>query len=178
MNGCSSRVTTNLRMSGEIAARCGRLAERTSSHGDRADRLKPTNVLSKRDSYQRRGHLTVCKVAFYRLTLPRTRTKLTDPRIHPDFETTRCARSDRFILSRRAQHSLGTCKRTHARVVTLRRCATRPAMAAIDSVGPVLPTKIAKCIVIPRRVHSCPAHARNNSSRQGRVHKKNLFGAL
>jgi hypothetical protein len=58
-------------MFGEIAARCGRRAERTPAYSDRADRLKPNIVFSKRDSYQRREHLTVCKVAFYRLTLPR-----------------------------------------------------------------------------------------------------------
>ena len=60
-------------MFGEIAARCGRREERTPAYSDRADRLKPNIVFSKRDSYQRREHLTVCKVAFYRLTLPRTR---------------------------------------------------------------------------------------------------------
>jgi len=65
---------TILRMFGGIAARCGRRAERTLPYecSDRADRLKPNIVFSKRDSYQRRGHLTVCKVAFFRLTLPRT----------------------------------------------------------------------------------------------------------
>ena len=71
MNGCPSRVLTILRMFGEIAARSGRRAERTAAYSDRADRLKPNIVFSKRDSYQRRGHLTVCKVAFFRLTLPR-----------------------------------------------------------------------------------------------------------
>ena len=60
-------------MFGEIAARSGRRAERTPADSDRADRLKPNIVFSNRDSSQRRGHLTVCKVAFYRLTLPRTR---------------------------------------------------------------------------------------------------------
>jgi len=38
----------------------------------RADRLNPNIVFSKRDSYQRRGHLTVSEVGSYRLTLPRT----------------------------------------------------------------------------------------------------------
>ena len=70
MNGCPSRVTTILRMSGEIAAICGRRAERTAACSDGADRLKPNIVRSKRDSNQRRGHLTVCKVALHRLTLP------------------------------------------------------------------------------------------------------------
>ena len=42
---------------------------------DRADRLNPNIIVfSKRDSYQRRGHLTVSKVESCRLTLPRTRT--------------------------------------------------------------------------------------------------------
>jgi len=59
-------------MFGEIAARSGRRAELTAAYIDRADRLKPNIVFSKRDSNQRRGHLTVCKVAVFRLTLPRT----------------------------------------------------------------------------------------------------------
>ena len=42
------------------------------AYSDRADCLKPNIVFSKRDSYQRRGHLTVCKVVFFRLTLPRS----------------------------------------------------------------------------------------------------------
>jgi len=71
VNGYPSRVMTILRMLGGIAARCGRRAERTPTYSDRADRLKQNIVLSKRDSYQRRGHLTVCKVASYMLTLPR-----------------------------------------------------------------------------------------------------------
>ena len=73
VNGCPSRVLAILRMFGEIAARSGRRAERTPADSDRADRLKPNIVFSDRDSFQRRGHLTVCKVAFYRLTLSRTR---------------------------------------------------------------------------------------------------------
>ena len=72
VNGCLSRVMTILRMVGGIAARCGRRAERTPTCSDRADRLKPNIVFSNRDSYQRRGHSTLCKVASYRLTLPRT----------------------------------------------------------------------------------------------------------
>ena len=71
VNGCPSRVLAILRMIGEIAARSGRRAERTPADSDRADRLKPNIVFLNRDSFQRRGHLTVCKVAFYRLTLPR-----------------------------------------------------------------------------------------------------------
>jgi hypothetical protein len=59
-------------MFGGIAARCGRRAERTPTCSDRADRLRPNIVFSNRDSYQRRGHVTVCKVASYRLTMPRT----------------------------------------------------------------------------------------------------------
>jgi len=59
-------------MFGEIAVRSGRRAERTGAHSDRADRLNPNIVFSKRDSYQRRGHLTVSEVESYRLTLPRT----------------------------------------------------------------------------------------------------------
>jgi len=47
----------------------------TAAHSDCADRLKPNIVFSKRDSYQRRGSLTVCKVESYILTLPR--------RMHP-----------------------------------------------------------------------------------------------
>jgi len=75
MNGAPSRFSTILRMFGEIAARCGRRAERSDTNSDRADRLKPNIVFSKRDSYQRREHLTVCKVASYRLTLPRTQNR-------------------------------------------------------------------------------------------------------
>jgi len=82
VNGCQSRVMTILRMLGRIAARCGRCARLTGAYSDRADRLKPNIVFSKRDSYQRRGHLTVSKVGSYRLTLPRTR--LTNPRTHPE----------------------------------------------------------------------------------------------
>ena len=62
-------------MFGGIVARCGGCAERTGACSDRVDRLKPNIVISKRGSYQRRGHLTICKVASYRLTLPRTRTR-------------------------------------------------------------------------------------------------------
>ena len=72
MNGCQSRVLAILRVFGEIAARSGRRARLTAAHSDGADRLKPNIVFSKRDSYQRREHLTVCKVESYRLTLPRT----------------------------------------------------------------------------------------------------------
>jgi hypothetical protein len=79
VNGCPSRVMTILRMLGGNAARCGRRAERTPANSDRADRLKPNIVFPKRDSYQRRGHLTVSKVASYRLTLPRTRLTKTRP---------------------------------------------------------------------------------------------------
>ena len=53
-------------------ARWNRRARLTAAHSNRADRLKPNIVFSKRDSYQRRGHLTVSKVESYRLTLPRT----------------------------------------------------------------------------------------------------------
>jgi hypothetical protein len=60
-------------MFGEIGARCGRRADRSATYSDRADRLNPNIVFSKRDSYQRREHLTVSKVESYRLTLPRTR---------------------------------------------------------------------------------------------------------
>jgi len=59
-------------MFGEIAAESGRRAERTGAYSDRADRLKPNIVFSKRDSYQRRGHSTVSKVESYMLTLPRS----------------------------------------------------------------------------------------------------------
>ena len=58
-------------MFGEIAARSGLRARLTAADSYRADRLKPNIVFSKRDSYQRREHLTVCKVAVFRLTLPR-----------------------------------------------------------------------------------------------------------
>jgi len=58
-------------MFGEIAARCGRRARLTAANSERADRLNPNIVFSKRDSYQRRGRLTVSEVEFYRLTLPR-----------------------------------------------------------------------------------------------------------
>jgi len=58
-NGRPSRVLTILRMFGGIAARCGRCAQRASAYGDRADRLNPNVVFSKRVSYQRRGHATV-----------------------------------------------------------------------------------------------------------------------
>jgi len=61
-------------MFGEIAARSGRRAERTLADSDRADRLKPKIVFSSRDSFQRRGHLTLSKVALYKLTLPRKQT--------------------------------------------------------------------------------------------------------
>ena len=60
-------------MFGEISARSGRRAERTGAYSDRADRLNPNIVFSKRDSYQRRGHLAVSEVdESYRLTLPRS----------------------------------------------------------------------------------------------------------
>ena len=72
MNGGPSRVLAILRMFGEIAARSGRRAERNPTYSDSADRLKPNIVFSMRDSYQRREHLTVCKVESYRLTLPRS----------------------------------------------------------------------------------------------------------
>jgi len=62
-------------MFGGIAARSGRRVERTPAYSDRADRPNPNIVVSKRDSYQRRGHLTVSEVESYRLTLPRTRTR-------------------------------------------------------------------------------------------------------
>jgi hypothetical protein len=124
-----------------------------------------------RDSYKRRGHLTVSKVELHRLTLPRTR--LTTPRTSIKFENTRRARSDSFLLSRRAQPPLGTGKGTRTRVVALHKCAARPATAAIDSVIPVPPTKIAKCFVMPRRANSFQCHSSSNSSRQGRVHKRN-----
>jgi len=80
-----------------------------------------------------------------------TRTRLTRPVTSREFETTRRARSDSFFLSRTAQPPLGTGKGTRAGVVAIHMCATRPATAAIDSVGPVPPTKIAKCDIIPRR---------------------------
>jgi len=75
VNGGPLRVMAILRMFGEIAARSGRRAERTLACSDRADRLNPNIVFSKRDSYQRRGHLTVSEVESYRLTLPRTSTR-------------------------------------------------------------------------------------------------------
>ena len=68
-------MCTSKHMFGGIVARCGGCAERTPADSDRADRLKPNVVFSKRDSYQRREHLTVCKVESYRLTLPRTRNQ-------------------------------------------------------------------------------------------------------
>jgi hypothetical protein len=67
--------------------------------------------------------------------LGRPVTRLTTPRTHPQFETTHRARSDSFFLPRRAQPPLGTGKGTRARVVALHKRATRPATAAIDSVG-------------------------------------------
>ena len=72
MNGCPSRVLTILRIVGGIAARCGRRAERSATYNDRADRLNPNVEFSKRDSYQRREHLTVSMVGSYGLTLSRT----------------------------------------------------------------------------------------------------------
>jgi len=84
-------------MLGEIAARSGRRARLTAAYSDRADRLNPNIVFSKRDSYQRREHLTVSKVESYRLTLPRTR--LTKPR--PSTEADRVvARSGVRVLGR------------------------------------------------------------------------------
>ena len=74
VNGRPSRVLAILRMFGEFAARSGRRAERTGAYSDRADRLNPNIVFSKRYSYQRRGHLTVSEVESYRLTLPRNVT--------------------------------------------------------------------------------------------------------
>jgi hypothetical protein len=59
------------RIFGVIAARYDRCAERTSAYSDRADRLNPKNVPSKRGSYQRRGQLTVNMVGSCILTLPR-----------------------------------------------------------------------------------------------------------
>jgi len=107
------RVLAILRMFGEIAARSDR-TERTGAYSDRVDRLNPNIVFSKRDSYQRRGHLTVSEVESYRLTLPRTSTstRLTKPRTSTKFESTRRARSDGFLLSRRTQPPLGTGKGT------------------------------------------------------------------
>ena len=52
-----------------------RRARLTAAYSDLADRLNPNIVFFKRDSYQRRGHLTVSKVESYRLTLPRTRIR-------------------------------------------------------------------------------------------------------
>ena len=78
-------------------------------------------------------------------------TRLTKPRNSTKLETSRRARFDCFLLSRRAQPPLITGKGTRTRVVALHRCATRMATAAIDAIGPVPPTKIAKCIIIPRR---------------------------
>jgi len=49
-----------------------RCARRSTAYSDRAKRLNPNIVFSSRDSYQRRGHLTVSNVGSYRLTLPRT----------------------------------------------------------------------------------------------------------
>ena len=65
-------VFWRLRMFGELTARSGRRAERTGAYSDRADRPNPNIVFSQRDSYQRRGHLTVSEVESYRLTLPRS----------------------------------------------------------------------------------------------------------
>jgi len=76
VNGCQSRDLAILRMFDEIATRCGRRARLTAAHSDRADRLNPNIVFSKRDAYQWRGHLTVSEVESHRLTLPRTRTAL------------------------------------------------------------------------------------------------------
>jgi len=59
VNGCQSRVLTILRIFGETATRISRRARLTAAHSDRANRLNPNIVFSKRDSYQRRGHLTV-----------------------------------------------------------------------------------------------------------------------
>jgi len=59
----------------QIALR-GRCARRTAAYSDRAERLIPNLVLSSRDSYQRRRHLTVSKVGTYGLTRPRTSTGL------------------------------------------------------------------------------------------------------
>jgi hypothetical protein len=79
MNGRPSRVLAILRMFGEIAARSGRRAERTGAYSDHADRLNPNVVFSKRNSYQRRGHLTVSEVESYRLTLPRRVNRVRAP---------------------------------------------------------------------------------------------------
>ena len=73
------------------------VAERSATYSDRADRLNPNIVFTKRDSYQQREHLTVSKVESYRLTLPRTR--LTKPR--PSTEADRVvARSGVRVLGR------------------------------------------------------------------------------
>ena len=133
--------------------------------------FEPWGTFSSMYVLRRRQTLAV----WYRLipsTRTRARTRLTNPRPSTKLETTRRARSDSIFLSRRARPPLGTGKGTRARVVALHKCATRPATAAIDSVGPVPPTKIAKCIVIPRRAHSLPGHSHDNSAREGRVHKK------
>ena len=79
-----------------------------------------------------------------------TATRLTKPRNSTKLETSRRARSDCFLLSRRAQPPLITGKGTRTRVVALHKCATRMATAAIDAIGPVPPTKIAK-------LHNYPA---------------------
>ena len=123
-------------------------------------------------------HILWCLPSLLEWPQRATRTRLTNPKTHPEFETTRGARSDTLFLSRRAQPPLGTGEVSRARVVALHKCATRRATAAIDSVGPVPPTKIAKCIVMPRRAHSFPGHSHNNSARQGRVHKQNAFVAV
>ena len=72
MNGAPSLVLTILRMFGGIAAKCSRRAERSATYSDRADRLNPNIVFSKRDSYQRREHLTVSQFESYRQAPPRT----------------------------------------------------------------------------------------------------------
>jgi hypothetical protein len=94
------------------------------------------------------------------------------------FETTRRARSNSLILSWRAQPPLGTGKGTRTHVVALHKCAARPVTAAIDLVGPVPPTKIAKCIVMLRRANLFQCHSSSNLSRQGRVHKKNCVRSI
>jgi len=72
VNGCQSRNFARMlhfHLANCASRRCARL---TAANSDRAERLNPNIWFSSRDSYQRRGHLTVSKVGSYRLIMPRS----------------------------------------------------------------------------------------------------------
>jgi len=146
-----------LRMFGGIAATCGRRAERTLALRDCADRLKPNFAFSKRDSYQRRGHLTVCKVASYRLTLHRTRQG--GPRNSREVALARTS------VQRRRPRAFGrtfdaVLHKPNARSVSDRpACAVRVARDILEPRAPSDEHRIVTTSLLPRRFHTMHRHA-------------------